>query len=61
MTNGDDSLLNGIVTTLPDVDWTAKECHSIDELAVVAICLFQNRTQEQGPLQTPWYSLEHSG
>jgi len=61
MTNGDDLLLDGIVTTLPDMDLTAKEGHSIDVLAVVAICLFQNRTQEQGPLQSPWYFLEHSG
>jgi hypothetical protein len=61
MTNGDDSLLDGTVTTLPDMNWTAKEGHSIDVLDVVAICLFQNRTQEQGPLQTSWYSLEHSG
>jgi len=61
MTNGDDSFLNGIVTTLPDLDWTAKEGYSIDVLAVVAICLFQNRTQEQGLLQTAWYSLEHLG
>ena len=61
MTKVDDSLLDCIVTTLPDMHWTAKEGHSIDVLAVVAICLFQNRTQVQGPLQRPWYSLEHSG
>jgi len=61
MTNGDDSLLDGIVTTLPEVDWTAKKGHSIDVLAVLAICLFQNRKQEQGPLQSPCDSLEHSG
>jgi hypothetical protein len=39
--------------TLPDVDWSAKKGYATDVLGVVATCLFQNRTQEQGPLQSP--------
>jgi hypothetical protein len=49
------------VTILPEVYPSAKVGHSTDVLAAVATFLFQMRKQEQGPLQTLYYSLERTG